>query len=237
MTTGNDILSTALKHIGEKYILGSIAPKNNSDWKGPWGSADFVSWCLYQVSQKLYGCNDNQTSPERADSITKYWNRDAETTGQITTVGEAAGTPGAVLIRSSVSGRTGHCVISDGRNGTVEAHSLNRGVIRSTINGRRWDYGILIPWIEYTTQPIFPLNPPDFVYRLIEPFTHEVKIGEIQTELLHRGFDPGPIDNTFGYMTEAAVRACQLSLGLLVDGEVGRETAAALGIELDIELI
>jgi len=36
-------------------------------------------------------------------------------------------------------------------------------------------------------------------------------------------------------MTEAAVRAFRITLGLVLDGEVGNETAKALGIEPDLE--
>jgi hypothetical protein len=31
-------------------------------------------------------------------------------------------------------------VVSDGRGGTVEAHSSTRGVVRDKLQGRRWDF-------------------------------------------------------------------------------------------------
>jgi putative chitinase len=50
----------------------------------------------------------------------------------------------------------------------------------------------------------------------------------LQQKLADRGFSPGDIDGIFGPGTEAAVLAFQKSRGLLSDGIVGRETAAAL---------
>ncbi len=50
------------------------------------------------------------------------------------------------------------------------------------------------------------------------------------------GFNPGLIDGKFGGGTEAAVRAFQLSKGLLADGIVGKRTLAALNTpELQLE--
>jgi hypothetical protein len=57
----------------------------------------------------------------------------------------------------------------------------------------------------------------------------EVKI--LQHMLAHAGFDPGPIDGWFGPVTERAVRAFQASKGLVVEGEAGTQTWAALGLE------
>jgi putative chitinase len=50
----------------------------------------------------------------------------------------------------------------------------------------------------------------------------------LQRRLTERNFSPGEIDGIFGPGTEAAVLAFQRSQGLLADGIVGRETAAAL---------
>jgi len=41
MATGNDLLTIVAPHVGEEYILGSLAPKNNSQWRGPWDCAEF----------------------------------------------------------------------------------------------------------------------------------------------------------------------------------------------------
>ncbi len=236
MATGKDILNIAKLHIGQQHIFGAFVPKNNADWKGPWNSAEFVSWCIYQTTNKVYGCDDNNLPPDRARASTRYYMRDAQVTGKIISIEEAAGTPGALLLRIPMSGRSGMIAISDGNNATIESHSSKNGIIRGVIDGRRWDFGLKLPWIDYeNSKRTKPHQSPDIIYRLTDPFMQDALVGEIQTELLHRGFDPGPIDNYYGYMTEAAVRAFQLSLGLVLDGEVGNETAKALGIELDLE--
>jgi len=54
----------------------------------------------------------------------------------------------------------------------------------------------------------------------------------LQTVLIAKGFNPGPIDSWFGPVTESAVRAFQASAGIVTDGEVGPETATALGTDM-----
>ena len=54
----------------------------------------------------------------------------------------------------------------------------------------------------------------------------------IQRALASKGFGPGGIDGEFEPATVAAVLAFQRSKGLVEDGEVGPDTAAALGVSL-----
>jgi hypothetical protein len=53
-------------------------------------------------------------------------------------------------------------------------------------------------------------------------------VEDLQKKLQAAGFDPGPIDGSFGPKTQAAVRAYQQAKGLHVDGIVGPETRASL---------
>jgi hypothetical protein len=57
--TGEQLLSLARRHIGEKYVLGVSVPKDNPDWTGPWNSSEFVSWSVFEVAMSLYGCDRN----------------------------------------------------------------------------------------------------------------------------------------------------------------------------------
>ncbi len=231
--SGQEILDLAKMHVGEQYVLGASVPKNNANWKGPWDCAEFTSWLAYQVAKKLYGCDNNLGKPATADAYTGYWNRDALKLGRIITLEEAAKTPGANVLRVPVTGQTGHIVVSDGKGGTVEAHSTKSGVITSTLSGRRWDYGILVPGIDYTAKKSVVVDPPDhIIYRYMLPMMVSAKVGEIQKALKKAGYDPGGIDNIFGADTMNAVAAFQQSKGLVADGEVGQITAAALKITL-----
>jgi N-acetylmuramoyl-L-alanine amidase len=231
MATGERIVKVALEHLGEHYVLGAIAPKNDPAWDGPWDCAEFASWCVYQTARILYGCNNNEGNPATADAYTGFWGRDARTIGQQISLAEAARIPGAAVLR--LGAKMGHIVISDGRGGTVEAHSSKTGVVRHTLNGRRWDLGILVPGIRYE-----PLSgnggptPPGVVYQLTSPFSRGTKITEIQRKLTRHGFNPGAVDGIFGPKTFAAVLEFQRAHGLVPDGEVGPQTAEALGIEL-----
>lgn len=55
-------------------------------------------------------------------------------------------------------------------------------------------------------------------------------VTEIQTRLKNWGYYTGAVDGIYGSKTEAAVRYFQQKNGLTVDGQVGNQTLAALGI-------
>lgn len=231
--TGDMVVQIARQHVGERYVLGVLVPKNNPNWKGPWDCAEFVSWAVFQKAGTLYGCDRDEGDPATADAYTGYWERDAKSLGQIIPIEQAARTPGAVVLRIPQPGATGHIVISDGVGGTVEAHSPANGVIQSTLANRRWDTGILVSGIAYTQGAGVAVAPPTAtIYRLTLPMMVGDKVRQIQQALLQKGFDPGSPDGEFGPHTHAAVVAFQLSQGLLPDGEVGPQTAAALGVQL-----
>jgi len=232
--TGDQILQVAGKHVGEKYVLSARVPKDDAHWAGPWNCSEFVSWAVFQISKTLYGCDNDKGDPATAHAFTGYWNNDADKQGQIISIEQAARTPGAAVLRLPQPGATGHIVISNGKGGTVEAHSQNDGVIESTLNARRWDLAILVPGITYTEGPIATVSPPNTtIYRLVNPPMTGNKVLEIQERLKAEGLDPGPLDGEFGPYTHAAVVAFQTSHGLVSDGEVGQQTAAALGLQIE----
>jgi hypothetical protein len=231
--SGKQLVQLARDHLGEKYALSARVPKNNSKWNGPWNCSEFVSWLVFQVSGGLYGCDDDTGNPMVAHAFTGYWSRDAQSRGQIITIEQAARTPGAAVLRLPQPGATGHIVISDGQNGTIEAHSPNDGVIAFTLNGRRWDLAILVPGIAYVEGPAVAVSTPRAtIYRLKQPIMTGDKVAQIQEKLKGAGCDPGRFDGAFGPYTHAAAVAFQNLHGLVPDGEVGPQTAGALGIPL-----
>lgn len=233
MATGEQILELAKQHLGERYIFGAMAPKNNSAWRGPWDCAEYISWCLFQASNILLGCDDN-SKPSTADAYTGHWARDAgkpSLTKKIT-VEKAARIPGALVLRNPRPGRIGHIVFTDGVGGTAEAHSSATGVIQSTLSNRRWDTGLLVVGVDYTTGGSVTIAAAPKIFRLTSPRTKGPVVRRIQKALTDKGFDAGGVDGEFGPMTQAAVFNFQLANGLAPDGEVGPLTAAALGISL-----
>ncbi len=230
--TGDDIVGLAKKHVGEKYVFGVLVPKNDPTWDGPWDCSEFASWLVYQESQLLYGCDSDNANPQHADAYTGYWERDANTLGKIISIAEAANIPGAFVLRLAASGECGHIVVSDGKGGTVEAHSHVDGVITDVLDGRRWSMGVLVPGITYGPATPGPAPSVPVVYRLTSPLMQGDKIREIQVQLTAKGFDTDGADGIFGHKTFAAVLQFQQAQGLLTDGEVGPRTAQALGITL-----
>lgn len=221
-----NLLELAASRVGQPYILGSLVPKDDPNYAGPWDCAEFCSWAVYQVSGKLYGCLNDDGNPATADAYTGFWKRDADKLGHIIDIALAAKTPGAFILRYSGTGVVGHIVISNGNGGTIEAHSHKDGVIRSHVSGRRWDIGILVPWLEYdhSAPPVVVEAPDAKIYRWTDPLVHGDIVAEIQKKL---GLTP---DGYFGKKTFTAVRSFQDAHGLVPDGEVGPVTLKALGL-------
>lgn len=145
MKTGQYLLTLAASRIGEDYVYGADVDLFDSDWDGPWDCAEFVSWVIYQAVKKLYGCLTPEGNP---DPWTGAWYADMHA-GKVKRipVADAIKTPGAILLRFNKAGH--HIVFSDGKGGTIEAMGRAYGVCRGRSVGREWDYGILIPEIQY----------------------------------------------------------------------------------------
>lgn len=230
MATADELLAIARRHLGEKYVFGAPVPKGNPAWVGPWDCAEFCSWCVFQVTGGLFGCLPRKGNPDTADAYTGYWAEDARKFGKLITIGQAAATPGAFLLREP-SGKGGHIAISSGDGTTIEAHSTKRGVIEGRVAPRRWDTGVLVPGIEVAMPAVpMPVTAPGLVLRLKQPRMTGRLVKAMQRALRDVGCNPGAIDGEYGPQTAAAVRAFQLQSGLSVDGEVGKVTAKKLGL-------
>ncbi len=228
--TGEDILAIAKQHLGESYVLGARAPMANSEWRGPWDCAEFVSWCLYQASGILFG-TEPRNDPVRADAYTGYWAQQALATQCTVSVATANVTMGAILLRYPAVGAIGHIVFSDGLGGTIEAHSSKDGVIAGVVDGRRWDTGILVPGIRYhrSVDDVLP-NTTARTIRLTSPLIKSEIVAKIQRCLVKLGYAPGSNDGIYGPQTAHAVAKFQADRGLVADGEVGSNTLKALDL-------
>lgn len=231
--TGHDLLALAETRLGQKYVLGAFAPKNNSKWQGPWDCAEFASWVVYQKIGKLYGCTNNYAAPVIADAYSGAWANDVKKGLLLkATQADANTTAGIILIRQPAVGKIGYVAISDGNGGTVEAANSKKGVCRGKIEGRVWHYFAKIPEVIYVENigvVITPVPLPT-ILELTAPYTANDKVWEVQKALEAVGFSTGGIDGVFGPMTLAAVMAFQQANDLVVDGMVGPATAKKLGI-------
>lgn len=224
---GDEILPTAREKIGQDYVLGARAPLLNPNWNGPWDCAEFASWCAYKTYRIVFGVSPQD--PRRADAYSGFWWDQSEASGLRIGVAEALATPGAFLLRRARPGLIGHVAICTGNGGLIEAAGARIGVVeRPNSSDRRWDGGALLPGVEYAAGVIKPLPPGPATLRLANPYMRGEAVVRLQKALLKRGYDPGPVDGIFGEMTEAAVAAFQRVSGLVVDGDVGPQTASLL---------
>jgi hypothetical protein len=230
--TGAGLLTRALEHIHEPYSHVQV-PKDDPNYKGPWDCSEFISWLVFQEAGRLYGCEDDTAAPSKAKAYTGDWKADVERLGIRVSIDQAAATVAGIVLRYPPgTGLMGHIALCDGKGGTVEAKGVRYGVIADTVHGRGWDTGILIPGIDYQAASAMKITPPDQIYKLGAPDMNKDVIVRIQTALVSKGVYPGIVDGNFALSTRDAVAAFQEAEGLVVDGEVGPETAAALGISL-----
>jgi hypothetical protein len=229
MASGQGLVERAKKHIGESYILGALVPKDDPNWRGPWDCAEFISWLVYQEARVLYGCDNNKGDPHTADAYTGYWKRDMEKGGIRVSPEKAKATVGGILLRYPPVAKkgVGHIVLSDGRGGTIEAMGRAYGVKAGKVDHRgTWHAGILLPEITYDgTDGSVEVSGPSHLFARNAPNMSSSTVKRIQEALKAKGFDPGEIDGEFGQKTMEAVVAFQEEEGLVVDGEVGEDTA------------
>jgi cell wall-associated NlpC family hydrolase len=227
---GHEIIPVAAAHVGERYVLGARAPFLNPNWRGPWDCAEFATWCAYQTYRTLFGAEPADV--RRGDAFTGYWWDQSQSRGLQIDVARALATAGAFLLRRPRRELIGHVAISLGDGRIVEAAGARLGVVlRRNTPDRRWDAGVLLPGVQYGTAAAVPhWSPPNDIIRVVDPYMRGAQIAEVQLALASRDYDPGPVDGIYGELTEASVIALQGDRGLIVDGEVGPQTAAELAL-------
>ncbi len=145
MTDGQKILDLAVKHLGEAYVLGSVAPLNNGAYKGPWDCSEFATWCIYQISGKKVGYREGG-----GGAFTGYWQEDIATKCIVISKRDAKRTEGAILLKFPEDGKVGHIAFSDGNGRTVEAMNSKNGVTRGNVGPfRGWDVFLLVKGLTY----------------------------------------------------------------------------------------
>jgi N-acetylmuramoyl-L-alanine amidase len=235
--TGQAIYDLAATKKGQAYSHIPPAPKDNPAWIGPWDCAELVSWTVYQLTGKLYGCISDQARPAVADAYSGAWMRDVQdATLTRATQAHAMQVPGTILIRKPTLNAMGHVAIADGKGGTIEAAGKRLGVTdQLKVTNRLWDAFALIPGVTYASPSTASGGS---AHQIRQPLwltlkTRNLKgpaVLRLQKALVKSGFDPGVIDGVYGPHTHAAVLAFQAQSGLVVDGWVGPSTASALGI-------
>lgn len=231
MFEGRDIVDLAMTRRHQQYVLGARVHIANPDWSGPWDCAEFVSWACYHAYKTVIAVRPPDV--RNGESYSGWWYEDAEKIGDIT-VARAISTVGAILIRKpgDYGIRIGHVAISRGDNTTIEANSARIGVdVIRNANARKWTCGLLVPGVVYDAPGDTPSpEVPAGLLELKSPYMRGDAVVAVQTALLAKGVNPGPADGIYGRATAAAVAAFQAREGLVVDGMVGPQTRAALGL-------
>jgi len=231
MATGKQIVELAETKLGQQYVFGARVPLDNRAWSGPWDCAEYCSWVVYQAAKFIYGCTDDSEPPAIADPYTGSWKRDVLSLGIQISVGEAAVIKGAMLLRRSAN--SGHIAISNGDGDTtLEARGRLYGVVRYVISGRTWDYGVLVPGVEYDrTRAPSTYQSPFIVRNTPAGRFSGFAVTDVQRRLANLGLLGGAPTGVYDDKTEVAVRDYQISRGLTPDGELTTETAQQLGID------
>jgi spore germination cell wall hydrolase CwlJ-like protein len=235
--TGEEIIEIARPHLGEAYTLGARAQLTNPNYRGPWDCAEFASWCAYQAYEVVFGAYGS--TPRTADPYSGKWYEDGRDADALISYQEALQIPGAIIGRRprTMGQRIGHVAISLGGGQTIEARSRRHGVVIVDSASRPWNFGVLIPGVEYRSggQGSIVSQATDRILRVESPFMRGPDVRCVQEALSARGVDPGVIDGIYGEGTETAVYNFQALEGLTVDGEVGAETARELGLGWPID--
>lgn len=242
--TGQDVIDIGSSRVGQAYVLGAQVPLDNAGWKGPWDCAEFTSWCAYQAYGLIFGAG-KVTKVAKAEPFSGHWYTDAKSRGRVIRWQDALRIPGAAVIRAPVPGKIGHVAfaLGDGAR-TLEARGKDFGVgIFDGAPQRAWSIGCLLPGVDYADLAVPTASAVALADALPQaghlwlklPNFRGPDVVALQRALAAAGVDPGPVDGSFGPMTQSALISFQIVRGLEVDGLFGPRSAAALQLAFPIQ--
>lgn len=107
------------------------------------------------------------------------------------------------------------------------AKSSASNCVYESVDKHGWTHWAYAPWIDYNTT----LDDPVILTRLIKIGSKGIDVKLLQDRLNELKYDCGKVDGDFGNKTYKAVKKFQAANNLKVDGEVGKNTAKALGFK------
>ena len=229
---GATILDIAKRHLGQPYAFTPTPDYDDPEWKGPFDCAEYVSYCAFRAYAIPYGVVADPA--KRYNSYSGYWQRDAVKQGIRISWRDALHIPGAILVRYPPGNEPppyGHVAISLGNGGdTYEARGAQWGVMKHTANGRSWNTGVLLPGVLYDMPD--GLGSDLLLFKVLDPPAGYSPIVEaIQKKLVGLGLlAEAQVNGLYDVVTAKAVSMFQDRKGIVIDGEVGPDTGALLGL-------
>lgn len=130
--------------------------------------------------------------------------------------------------------KEGHVGVYIGDGKVIEAKGINFGVVKTNISSTKWKYGLLMPWIDYSTgakritkaKKKNPYNKPS---KTLKRGSKGEGVKWVQFELNEAGYTKLVIDGKYGISTENTVKKFQRSCKFKkITGEVGPKTRKKL---------
>ena len=167
-------------------------------------------------------------SPNYGDRTANTFKAEFTECGKISSIPEI---PGLAVWRN------GHIGIYEGKGYVLEFRGTEYGAVRTKIKNRNFTHWGKIKGVKYES-----LSDSEWkvkrLLKLTAPMQKGADVKELQTRIRNYGIKTVVIngrekafksDGVYGPVTEAAVKAYQKRMGLVVDGKAGKKTVSALG--------
>lgn len=212
------VVDLAQSQAGDQYVYGAEVALDDPDPKGhgkAFDCSELVQWAVARAGGSIV-----DGSAAQLDACRRA--------GTTISVVDGVRTRGALLFIQTAGEH--HVVISRGDGSTIEARGRAYGVGNWPDANRPWTHAGRIPGVEYGSAPPPPQHgapPLTRVLALRNPHMQGHDVEQLQAALNVRGAGLR-VDGDFGRATDAAVRRFQGGARLVVDGQVGPKTWAAL---------